>query len=116
MDIRLKRAYETPADNDGCRILVDGLWPRGVSKQELKIDLWLKILAPSKALREWFGHKDDRWPEFRRRYWRQLHAQHRATALESLQEKVHQGRVTLVYAASNTEYNNAVVLKEYLEK
>lgn len=114
MDIQLKRAYEPPASGDGRRVLVDGLWPRGVSKQRAAVDAWLKELAPSTALRQWFGHDADKWAQFRRRYRSQLQAQSRAAALDQLRRMAAGGRVTLVYAARDSEHNNAVVLREYL--
>jgi uncharacterized protein YeaO (DUF488 family) len=113
MPIRLKRAYDDPSPGDGLRVLVDGLWPRGVSKDEARIDDWMKDIAPSDDLRKWFGHDPDRWGEFRRRYLAQLKT-HRET-LRELAERSRHGPVTLVYAAKDDEHNNAVVVKQYLE-
>lgn len=113
MQIRLKRAYEPVAEDDGTRILVDRLWPRGVSKQALRIDHWLKDLAPGRALRQWFGHDPTRWNAFRATYHREL-----ATGpegLETLRDAVSRGPVTLIYAARDSERNNAVALKQFLE-
>jgi uncharacterized protein YeaO (DUF488 family) len=111
--IQLKRAYEGASKSDGARFLVERLWPRGVKKQHLKLDGWLKAVAPSSDLRRWFGHDPEKWSEFRRRYVRELE-QH-ADAWRSLLARVRRGRVTLVYSAHDTEHNNAVVLKDFLE-
>ena len=112
-DIMLKRAYEQPSDQDGTRILVDGMWPRGVSKQQAQIDLWLKELAPSKELRKWFGHDAEKWPEFQTKYIQELQTHHEA--VNTVIDQVQKGPVTLVYAAKDTEHNNAVALKKYLQ-
>jgi uncharacterized protein YeaO (DUF488 family) len=109
----LKRAYEQPSDQDGTRILVDGMWPRGVSKQQAQIDLWPKELAPSKELRKWFGHDPDKWSEFQSRYFQEL--QTHSEAVNTVIDQVQKGPVTLVYAAKDTEHNNAVALKKYLQ-
>ncbi len=114
MSIRGKRAYETPTKGDGYRVLVDRMWPRGVKKKQLKLDAWLKQLAPSTSLRKWFGHDPARWSEFKQRYFREL-TEHREDIRE-LRKKARQGRVTLVFAAKDTEFNNAVALREYLQK
>lgn len=114
MSIHIKRAYDKPARSDGQRILVDRLWPRGVSKSEARIDLWLKDIAPGSKLRKWFNHDPGRWREFKARYFREL-ATH-ADALQKLASKSRAGRVTLVFAAKNEEFNNAVAIKEYLER
>lgn len=113
MNIKLKRAYEAPSEADGFRVLVDRLWPRGLSKQSANIDLWLKEIAPSTALRKWFGHEPVEWDNFRERYFRELDKN--PDAIEQLQEHAHRGRVTLVYSAKDEEHNDAVALKEYLE-
>jgi uncharacterized protein YeaO (DUF488 family) len=114
MTIDLKRAYDPPAKSDGRRILVDRIWPRGIAKDHLQIDAWLKDLAPSTELRKWFGHDPTKWDEFRKRYARELE-QH-ADALEELVEKARAGHVTLVFSAKDTERNNAAALKEHLER
>ena len=114
MMVQVKRAYEPPAAGDGYRVLVDRLWPRGLSKEAAKVDAWLKDLAPSDGLRSWFGHDVERWDEFRERYWQELEAQQ--AALEELAGRANDGRVTLVYAARDTEHNNAVALRDYLEQ
>lgn len=113
MQIWLKRAYEEPDKNDGFRVLVDRIWPRGISKEELKLDTWLKEVSPSGDLRKWFGHDSQKWDEFKRRYFAEL--KERKDPVEELRDKIKQGRVTLVYAAHDEEHNNAVALKEYLE-
>jgi uncharacterized protein YeaO (DUF488 family) len=110
-ELRLKRAYEAAAPGDGRRVLVDRVWPRGVSKAEAHIDLWLKEVAPSTALRKWFGHLPERWPEFRERYREELRAN---PAVDELRRIVGEGPVTLVYGARDKERNQAVVLAEYL--
>lgn len=115
MDIQLKRAYDRRSEEDGQRVLVDGLWPRGVSKQDAAIDLWLKEIAPSAGLRQWFGHDPERWREFRRRYRSQLKTQRRAAALDQLRKLARGRRVTLVYAARDTAHNNAVVIAELIQ-
>jgi uncharacterized protein YeaO (DUF488 family) len=112
--IRLKRAYEAASADDGLRILVERLWPRGVSKQKARIDLWLKDLAPSTELRQWYGHDPARWPQFRKRYQAELKAKGDVLALLGYAAE---GRtVTFVYAAADEERNSAVVLKELLER
>ncbi len=111
--LNLKRAYERPAPEDGFRVLVERLWPRGLKKEALALDLWLKDIAPSPELRRWFGHDPAKWEEFRRRYWRELAAQ--PEAVELLREKLRQGQVTLVYGSRDQQHNSAVILKEFLE-
>jgi uncharacterized protein YeaO (DUF488 family) len=111
-DIRLKRAYDAPDGNDGRRILVDRLWPRGVSKAEAAIDEWLKDLAPSSELRKWFGHDPDRWDEFQRRYASEIHGH--AELLAYLRGLARQGPITLVYSAHDQLHNDAVVLRNVL--
>jgi uncharacterized protein YeaO (DUF488 family) len=113
MSIDVKRAYDPPARSDGYRVLVDRIWPRGVTKEDLKVDAWLKEVAPSTALRKWFGHDPKKWDEFRRRYARELEPH--AAALEQLVEHARADHVTLVFAAKDTEHNNAVALREHLE-
>ncbi len=114
MDIRLRRAYDDPAVNDGFRVLVDRIWPRGISKDHLKLDDWLKAVAPSDELRKWFSHEEGKWPEFRRRYAAELDDKQDVLAplLTRLREN---RRVTLVYGSRDEEHNNAVVLKSYLK-
>lgn len=113
MVIQLKRVYEAPASDDGYRILVDRLWPRGVSKDSAQIDLWLKDIAPSTELRKWFAHDPKKWVRFRTRYFRELDAHNEA--VEQIREQARKGTVTLVFGARDEEHNNAVAIKEYLE-
>ena len=110
--VHLKRVYDSPADGDGCRILVDRLWPRGVSKARARIDLWLKDISPSDSLRKWFGHDPAKWSEFKRRYFAELKGN--KAPVDLILERIHQGTVTLVYGAKDDKHNNAVALKEYL--
>lgn len=110
--LQLKRAYEPPAPDDGVRVLIDRLWPRGLAKSDAKIDRWLKEVAPSAELRRWFGHDPERWPEFRRRYKGELKAVEES--LESLRSLARRQPVTLVYGARDEEHNDAVVLREVL--
>jgi uncharacterized protein YeaO (DUF488 family) len=111
--IKLKRAYEQPSKNDGLRILVERLWPRGLTKQKASIDLWLKDLAPSPELREWYGHDPARWPEFRKRYRGELTSQ--GSAVQLLKFVSDGQQVTFVYAAKDEERNSATLLKEAVE-
>jgi len=111
-DIRLKRAYEPPAPEDGRRILVDRLWPRGLRKANAAIDCWLKDIAPSTELRRWFGHDPARWEEFRRRYRAELSAH--PDPLNELRAIALEGRLTLVYSARDELHNDAVVLRDVL--
>ncbi|HET6631832.1 MAG TPA: DUF488 family protein [Rhodanobacteraceae bacterium] len=115
MDVRLKRACEPAAKADGCRVLVDRLWPRGVSKDTAQIDWWARDLAPSTELRKWFGHDDERWSEFQRRYRAELKDSPQREVLQELRERAAKGRLTLVFGARNEAHNNAVVLKALLE-
>lgn len=112
--IRVKRVYDPPEQADGCRILVDRIWPRGLSRQRAAVDLWLREVAPSDALRKWYAHEPARWPEFKRRYHREL--EDRPAALEKIRWRAREGTVTLLFAASDRERNNAVALAEFLEK
>lgn len=114
MDIRLKRAYEPAASADGCRVLIDRLWPRGVSRERAKLDDWEKELPPSTELRQWFGHDPRRFPEFRRRYIEELRGQR--PRLTALRRHARDGTLTLVYSAHDTEHNDAVVLAEVLRR
>jgi uncharacterized protein YeaO (DUF488 family) len=114
MDIRLKRAYDAASREDGYRLLVDRLWPRGVSKQRAKLDEWNKELAPSETLREWFAHDPGRFPEFRRRYMDELRG--KRPRLSQLRRRAGTGTLTLVYSARDREHNDAVVLAELLRR
>ena len=110
--VKIKRAYEPPASGDGTRVLVDRLWPRGVKKTNAAIDEWMKAIAPSTELRNWFGHAPERWPEFQRRYRSEIR-QHPAE-LKRLHELAQEGPITLVYAAHDDAHNDAVVLRQVL--
>lgn len=112
--IHLKRAYDKPSKQDGLRILVERLWPRGVSKAKAAIALWLKEISPSAKLRTWYGHDVEKWPEFRRRYWAEL--KKKGDLLLLLKQRATEGPVTFVYAAADEEHNSAVALNEFLEK
>ncbi len=112
--IRLKRAYERAAAADGRRVLVERLWPRGVGKAALRLDDWVKEAAPSAALRRWFGHRPERWPEFARRYGAELRAN--PAAWQPLLALARRGRVTFVFAARDPARNGAAVLKRFLDR
>lgn len=112
MPLKIKRVYEAPAASDGVRILVDRLWPRGLSKEKAKLSLWLREIAPSTELRKWFGHEPAKWPEFQRRYLAEI--RENPEALTKLKEAAGAGRATLVYAAADSEHCNARVLAELL--
>ena len=111
-EIAIKRIYEPPSRDDGLRILVDRIWPRGVSREAAHLTLWLKEIAPSAQLRQWFGHKPARWKEFQERYRAELDANR--AAIEHLRALCKKGRVTFLYGARDTEHNQARVLVEYL--
>jgi uncharacterized protein YeaO (DUF488 family) len=112
--VGLKRAYEAPSASDGMRVLVDRLWPRGLTKDQLAVDFWLKEAAPSDTLRRWYGHQPSRWQSFARKYRAEL--EQRTDLLRLLDELRRRGRVTLLYGARDTAHNNAVVLREVLEE
>jgi uncharacterized protein YeaO (DUF488 family) len=114
MDIRLKRAYEPAAPSDGYRVLIDRLWPRGVSREQARLDAWERELAPSTELRQWFGHQPNRFDEFRRRYIEEIRQQRER--LTELRRRARQGTLTLVYGAHDSEHNDAVVLAEVLRR
>lgn len=111
--IRLKRIYEQPSDQDGFRVLVDRLWPRGLRKKDIRLDLWLKEIAPTDELRKWFSHDPEKWEGFRKCYLEEL--QLKEKYVQKLIEKAKETDMTLLYAAKNEDFNNATVLKEYLE-
>jgi uncharacterized protein YeaO (DUF488 family) len=111
--IKVKRVYDDPSAEDGIRILVDRLWPRGLKKVPAKLDDWLKGIAPSDELRKWFGHDPDRWEEFKARYFHELERQNEA--INKIREKASSSTVTLLFAARDETHNNAVALREYLE-
>jgi uncharacterized protein YeaO (DUF488 family) len=112
--IHVKRAYETPSRKDGTRILVERLWPRGLTKERAALDLWLKDVAPSPALRKWFAHDPKKWERFIQRYWKELECH--GEAVELLRRWIRKGPVTFVYAARDEEHNGAVALKAFLER
>lgn len=114
VDIRLKRAYDAASPSGGYRVLIDRLWPRGVSKDRAKLDEWAKELAPSTKLREWFGHEPSRFSEFRRRYIAELGDQR--PRLAELRRRGRQGKLTIVYSAHDTEHNDAVILTDVLRR
>jgi uncharacterized protein YeaO (DUF488 family) len=109
-DVKTKRAYEPPAPGDGVRVLVDRLWPRGVSKADAALDQWMKEIAPTTELRKWFGHNAERWEEFGRRYAAELHGN--GELLGQLRALARKGTVTLVYSAHDEAHNDAIVLRE----
>jgi len=111
-NVKLKRAYEPPAADDGIRILVDRLWPRGLSKQRVAIDQWMKDISPSTELRKWFGHDTSRWDEFRRRYAKELRQHHEL--LDQLRSLAREGPITLVYSARDEAHNDAVELRQVI--
>lgn len=111
-NVRLKRAYEPAAADDGTRILVDRLWPRGISKERAVIDQWMKDISPSTELRKWFGHNPARWKEFRRRYAAEVHRN--ATLFDQLRSLARRGPITLVYSARDDKHNDVVVLRDLL--
>lgn len=113
IQIRLKRAYEPPEQSDGIRLLVERLWPRGISKEKAKIDIWLKDAAPSTELRKWFDHDPSKWNDFKERYFEEL--EHSPESIKQLKELMSQGTVTFVFASKEERYNNSAALKEYLE-
>lgn len=114
MPIKLKRVYEKSEEADGVRILVERLWPRGLSKEKAKVDIWLKEDAPSTELRKWFGHDPEKWKEFKKRYYTEL--QQKEHLLKDTFKNIQKENITFVYASKEEEFNNAVALKEYIEK
>ena len=114
MNFKIKIAYETPSKTDGERILVDRLWPRGLTKEKADIDIWLKDIAPSTALRKWFGHDPKKWTEFRKKYLQELKDNEEQVSM--LKERVTKGAVTLVYGAKDEDNNEARVLEELLNR
>jgi uncharacterized protein YeaO (DUF488 family) len=111
--IKLKRAYNEPAKEDGFRILVERLWPRGVTKERARIDLWLKDISPSSELRTWYSHDVAKWPQFRERYYAELKT--KKDLIQILKQKIKEGPVTFVYAARDEEHNSALALKSFIE-
>ncbi|MBI2883166.1 MAG: DUF488 domain-containing protein [Candidatus Methylomirabilis oxyfera] len=112
--IQVKRVYEPPTPDDGTRLLVDRLWPRGIKKEDLQVDQWLKEVAPGDALRRWFAHDPGKWNEFRRRYFAELDG--KPDVWLPIAEVARRGNATLLYSARDTQHNNAVALQEYVEK
>jgi uncharacterized protein YeaO (DUF488 family) len=112
--VQIKRVYDQALPDDGKRILIDRLWPRGLTKEKARIDLWLKEIAPSTELREWFGHDPAKWPEFQKRYRQELDANE--AVVGQLRTELKNGPVTLVFGAKDEQHNDAVVLQEYLEQ
>lgn len=114
MSLHIKRVYDPSDDSDGKRILVDRLWPRGLSKTEAKVDIWLKEVAPSPVLRRWFGHDPEKWTEFRRRYRDEL--EKNSEAVDALKKEIGRATATILYGAKDSEHNHAIVLKDFIEK
>ena len=114
LSVALKRVYDEPAASDGTRVLVERLWPRGISRERAHIDLWLKDVAPSTELRKWFNHDPQKFPEFRRRYEAELKSEAAQQALTQLRELAKQGHLTLVFAAHDADHSNAVILQDLL--
>ena len=112
MNIQLKRIYEAGSKEDGYRILVDRLWPRGFTKEKAALDLWLKEIAPSNELRKWFGHDPDKWKEFQKKYRQEL--KQNKEAVDILKDYIQKGNVTLLYAAKDEEHNEAQVIKDFI--
>jgi uncharacterized protein YeaO (DUF488 family) len=112
--IKIKRIYDTPTSDDGIRILVDRLWPRGLSKEKAKVDLWLKEIAPSNELRKWYGHDPKKWTEFRKKYFKDLDMKRELA--NQIVQKMKEGDVTLLYSSKEEKLNNAVALKIYIIK
>jgi len=110
--IALKRIYDVPEKRDGCRVLVDRLWPRGLNKKSAKVDYWIKDVAPSAPLRKWFAHDPAKWAEFKKRYFRELKGN--ADGVKQIRSLMKQGKVTLLFGARDEKHNNAVALKQYL--
>ncbi len=111
--IQIKRAYDPPGDNDGRRILVERLWPRGIKKEDLKLDDWCKDVAPTTELRKWFQHDPEKWSEFRKRYFKEL--DEHPDAWKPLVTAAHKHRITLLFSSHDAEHNNVVALKQYLD-
>ena len=113
--IKIKRIYENPMETDGFRILIDRLWPRGISKEKAKIGLWLKEIAPSDELRKWFSHDPEKWTDFKKKY--KLELANNLESLKIIKEIIKKEKtITFLYAAKDEEHNNAIVLKEFLKK
>jgi len=111
--IKVKRIYEPPAKDDGFRILVDRLWPRGLSKDKAKVDLWLKEISPSNELRKWYGHEPEKWVEFKRKYLKEIEG--KKPEFDLLRQKTKGGTITFLFSSKEEKLNNAVALKEFVE-
>ncbi len=116
MGVETKRAYEPPGPEDGYRVLVDGLWPRGLTKEKLRVDSWMRAIAPSAPLRKWYGHKPEKWEEFRRRFRAELAKSPRKELLQELVTRARKEKVTLVFGARDAERSNATVIAEMLRE
>ena len=114
MAIKIKRVYEQPNDGDGTRVLVDRLWPRGLTKEKARVEVWFKEIAPSTELRKWFGHDPEKWKRFRGRYETEL--RHNRDLIKMLKSKAREGTITLLYGARDEKHNEALVLKQFLER
>ena len=114
MKIALKRVYVAPGKSDGCRVLVDRLWPRGVSRKSAKVDYWIKDVAPSAPLRKWFAHDPEKWSEFKKRYFQELKGN--ADSVKQIRSLARQRKVTLLFGARDEKHNNAVALRTYLAR
>jgi uncharacterized protein YeaO (DUF488 family) len=114
MPVRTKRIYDKWSEDDGFRILVDRLWPRGINSDKAKVDLWLKDIAPSNELRRWFAHAEEKWDEFKQEYYQEL--ADKGALCDVIIKRSKQANVTLLYGAKNQKFNNAVALKEYIDK
>ena len=112
--IKIKRVYDQPSKNDGKRVLIDRLWPRGLRKEDARIDEWMKEVAPSNELRKWFNHDPDKWSEFKKRFFTELQGQQEK--VEEIISLARKGTVTFLYGSKEERFNNAVALKEYIEK
>ncbi len=115
MRVGLKRAYEKVSPQDGYRVLVDGLWPRGLTKEKLRLDQWMRAIAPSAILRKWYGHKPEKWEEFRKRYCQELARPPRKELLAELGQRARKEKVTLVFGARDAERSNAAVIAELMK-
>jgi len=113
MSTAIKRVYDRPEEEDGFRVLVDRLWPRGISKQKARIDIWIKEIAPSSQLRKWFAHDPEKWDEFRDRYFKELGL--KGDLVESVKSYARRGKITLLFSATDEEHNNAAALRDLLD-
>jgi len=116
MSIKVKRVYAAPSRSDGIRILVDRVWPRGMTKERARLDEWLRQIAPSDALRKWFNHEPERWEAFEKKYWKELEQSSKAELVDHLRNLSLRRTVTLLYGAHDEEHNQAVALSEFLRK